>query len=211
MQRRVCVFCGANPGNSQRVMSAAQELGQRLAASDIGLVFGGSGSGVMGAIATATLDPGGSVIGVLPEVLLAGKEIAHPGLRKLSPGEALPDHPQVWISTADMASRKELMAQHADCFLALPGGYGTLDEIFEMLTWTQINVHQKRVCLWNLDGFYDHLLAFLDHAVSLGLLLPHNRALLTSVSTLDEVIAWILVQPASASSSRASTSAPSPG
>jgi cytokinin riboside 5'-monophosphate phosphoribohydrolase len=180
-------------------MAAAGALGERLAAANVGLVFGGSGSGVMGTIASATLHAGGSVIGVLPEVLLAGKEIAHPELRQLAPGEAIPDHPRVWISTADMATRKEIMARHADAFLALPGGYGTLDEIFEMLTWTQINVHQKRVCLWNLDGFYDHLLAFLDHAVGLGLLLPHNRALLTSVDTLDEVIAWIGAQPAAAS------------
>jgi hypothetical protein len=187
--RRVCIFCGANPGHREGIVAAARTLGALLAERGVGVVFGGSSAGVMGAIADAAVAHGGSVIGVLPQVL-TGKEAAHGALRQMLAGEVLPEHPQVWFSTVGMAERKALMAEYADGFLALPGGYGTLDEIFEMLTWTQIGVHQKRVCLWNLDGFYDHLVAFLDRAVEDGLLLPKNRALLDVVTTVEDAVAW---------------------
>lgn len=188
-ERRVCIFCGANPGKSTSIVAAAQALGSALAARGVGVVYGGTRIGVMGAIADATLAAGGSVVGVLPEVLTK-REPAHPGLQKIDPTDPLPAHPRVWIATRDMSERKLVMAQHSDCFLILPGGYGTLDELFEMLTWTQIGVQDKRSCLLNLDGYYDHLIAFLDRAVTDGLLLAENRALLDVVGTVEEAAAW---------------------
>ena len=188
-QRRVCVYCGANPGKSTTIVTAATALGTQLAARGIGVVYGGTRIGLMGAIANATLAAGGSVIGVLPEVLTL-REPAHPALEKRLPGEPLPEAPRVWIATRDMSERKAVMAQHSDCFLVLPGGYGTLDELFEMLTWTQIGVQNKRSCLLNLDGYYDHLIAFLDRAVADGLLLVDNRALLDVVTTVEEAVEW---------------------
>jgi len=183
------VFCGANPGKSATIVAAARALGAELAERDIGVVYGGTRIGVMGALADAALSAGGSVIGVLPEVLTK-REPAHPALTRLSPADALPEHARVWIATEDMAERKLVMATHSDCFLALPGGYGTLDELFEMLTWTQIGVQAKRSCLLNLDGYYDHLLAFLDRAKGDGLLLAENRALLEVVTTVEAATEW---------------------
>lgn len=188
-QRRVCVFCGANPGKSTTIVAAAQTLGAALAARGVGVVYGGTRIGVMGAIANATLEAGGSVVGVLPEVLTT-REPAHPALQKIAVDDSLPPHARVWIAARDMSERKLVMARHSDCFLILPGGYGTLDELFEMLTWTQIGVQDKRSCLLNLDGYYDHLIAFLDRAVADGLLLADNRALLDVVSTVEQATEW---------------------
>jgi uncharacterized protein (TIGR00730 family) len=144
----------------------AVQVGECLARRGIGLVYGGANVGLMSALADTALAGGGEVIGVIPRTLV-DREIAHGGLSELRVVET-------------MHERKALMAELADAFLALPGGYGTLDELCEMLTWSQLGICRKPCGLLNLAGYYDGLLALLDHAVAEGFLRPQNRALLTS-------------------------------
>jgi uncharacterized protein (TIGR00730 family) len=140
----------------------------------MGLVYGGASIGLMGALADAALAAGAPVVGVLPAVL-RGREIAHPGLTELH-------------FVGSMHERKALMAERSDAFLALPGGYGTLDEFLEILTWAQLGIHAKPCVLINMRGFYDGLLTFLDHAVEEGFLQPRNRALIQVASTVDQAL-----------------------
>ena len=162
--RRVAVYCGSAAGNDPAYLAEARALGAALAAAALGLVYGGANAGLMGAVADAALAGGAEVIGVLPDVL-AGKEIAHPGLTRLE-----------LVST--MHQRKARMAELADAFLILPGGYGTLEELLEIVTWAQLRLHAKPVILINTAGYWDGLLQFLDTAVAAGFLKPKNRALL---------------------------------
>lgn len=159
--KRVCVFCGSNAGSRPIYAQMAQRLGTLLAQSNIGVVYGGARVGIMGMIADSTLAAGGEVIGVLPDFLF-NKELAHAGLTELH-------------IVASMHERKAKMAEYADAFIALPGGLGTFEEIFEMLTWTQLGVHKKPCGLLNLEGYYDPLRAQLDRAVSDGFLRPQHR------------------------------------
>ena len=149
--QKLCVYCGSNPGKIGDYVDMARDLGQAMASRGIGLVYGGASVGVMGAIADAVLAGGTEVIGVIPESL-ATREVAHPSL----------DHLHVVHS---MHERKSLMAELSDGFIALPGGWGTLEEIFEALTWTQLGFHSKPCGLLNVAGYYDHLAVFLDHAI----------------------------------------------
>ncbi len=160
---RVCVFCGSNRGSSPAYAEAATELGAALAASGVGLVYGGGDVGLMGVVADATLAAGGEVIGVMPEALVA-KEIAHRGLTELR-------------VTGSMHERKALMAELADGFVALPGGLGTFDELCEILTWGQLGLHTKPVALLDVDGFWDPFAALLDRAVEAGFLRAAHRDL----------------------------------
>jgi hypothetical protein len=160
---RVCVFCGSSAGIRPVYREAAVELGRTLARAGIGVVYGGSHVGLMGAVADAAIAAGGHVIGVIPESM-AAREIAHRGLPDLR-------------VVATMHERKALMADLSDAFVALPGGFGTLDEFCEALTWSQLGIHKKPCGLLNLEGYYDPLLALFDHAVREGLLKPENRAL----------------------------------
>lgn len=154
--KRLCVFCGANPGLDPAYRTAAQQLGQMLAQDGIGLVFGGGSVGLMGTVADAALDAGGEVIGVIPQALV-DRELAHRRLRDLR-------------IVSSMHERKALMADLSDGFIALPGGVGTLEELFEVWTWRQIGYHDQPIGLLNVGGFYDGLLAFLRHTVSSGFL-----------------------------------------
>jgi uncharacterized protein (TIGR00730 family) len=170
---RICVFCGSSPGRSPAYTEAAVELGQTLVARGLGLVYGGASVGLMGKLADTVLEAGGEVIGVIPDSLLR-YEVTH---------EGLPDLRVV----GSMAERKTLMAELSDGFISLPGGTGTLDEMFEMLTWSQLGDHDKPSGLLDVDGFYSHLIAFLDHAVEERFLRPEHRAMLiveTSASAL---------------------------
>jgi len=162
--KNVCVFCGANPGTKPAYIDAARRLGAALGARGLGLVYGGASVGLMGAVADAALASGAQVYGVLPEVLVP-REIGHPRLTEL-------------YLVGSMHERKAEMAARADAFVALPGGYGTLDELFEMLTWSQLDMHRKPCALLDVDGYYTHLTAFLDHAAAEGLLRPEHRAML---------------------------------
>ncbi len=170
----IAVFCASSAGARPEYLEAAQALGGSLAARGMGLVYGGASVGLMGALADAALAAGAPVVGVLPAVL-EGREIAHRGLSELH-----------FVGT--MHERKALMADRADAFLALPGGYGTLDEFLEILTWAQLGVHAKPCVLVNMLGFYDGLLSFLDHAVEEGFLQPPNRALIRVAASVDEAL-----------------------
>jgi uncharacterized protein (TIGR00730 family) len=161
---RICVFCGSSPGRSPAYTEAAVELGQTLVARGLGLVYGGASVGLMGKLADTVLEAGGEVIGVIPDSLLR-YEVTH---------EGLPDLRVV----GSMAERKTLMAELSDGFISLPGGTGTLDEMFEMLTWSQLGDHDKPSGLLDVEGFYSNLIAFLDHAVEERFLRPEHRAML---------------------------------
>jgi uncharacterized protein (TIGR00730 family) len=148
---RICVFCGSSVGAKPKYLAEAKSLGQQMAGGGWGLVYGGTSVGLIGATADAAISGGAEVIGVLPHAL-QDREIAHRGLTKLH-------------LVGSMHERKALMASLSDAFIALPGGYGTLDEFFEIVTWAQLNIHSKPCVLINTDGYYDFLLRFLDHAV----------------------------------------------
>lgn len=151
MMNKVCVFAGSNPGSRPEYASAARELGQALARRQLGLVYGGARVGLMGELADAVLGAGGHVTGVIPEALVA-KEVAHAGLSDLR-------------VVASMHARKAAMADLSDGFIALPGGWGTLEEFFEVLTWGQLGLHRKPCGLLNVHGFFDGLLTFIDHSI----------------------------------------------
>ena len=162
--RRVCVYCGSNTGNSPRYADAARELADVLVRHELELVYGGADKGIMGVIADAVLERGGAVHGVIPKMLTA-KEIAHEGLSELH-------------VVASMHERKTMMAALSDGFIAMPGGYGTLEEIIEIITWGQLRFHDKPCGLLNIEGYFDHLLAYLDHAHHAGFLRRENRDML---------------------------------
>jgi uncharacterized protein (TIGR00730 family) len=174
MQRRVCVFCGSSPGANPAYRADAVCLGKLLSEAGLGLVYGGAQAGLMGALADAALDHGSEVIGVIPRGL-AGIEAAHQRLTKL-------------ILVETMHERKALMAREADAFVALPGGFGTLDEFFEILTWAQLGIHSKPCVLVNTTGYYDHLLTFLQGAIDQGFVKPHNYALIQVVASPSEAL-----------------------
>jgi uncharacterized protein (TIGR00730 family) len=159
--KRICVFCGSNRGNGTAYIDAATSLGRLLASRGIGVVYGGGHVGLMGAVADAALAAGGEVIGVIPQALF-DKEIAHRGLTELR-------------VVGSMHERKAMMADLADWFIALPGGYGTLDEFCEVLTWSQLGIQQKPCGILNVGGFFDSFLGLLDHAVKEGFLSPLHR------------------------------------
>ena len=160
--KRICVFCGSSLGTRNEYAEAAVHLGGVLAKRNIGLVYGGGNVGLMGVIADAVLEAGGEVIGVIPHSL-AQREIEHQGLTQLHVVDS-------------MHTRKAMMADLADAFIAMPGGVGTFEEFFEAVTWTQLGLHRKACGLLNVAGFYTPLAAFIDQAVSEGFIKPLHRA-----------------------------------
>lgn len=161
---RVCVYCGSSPGRDPRFAEAAVRLGEILVDRGLGLVYGGASVGIMGTVANAVLAGGGEAIGVIPHAL-DEKEITHPGLSE--------QH-----VVGSMHERKALMAELSDGFIALPGGWGTFEEIFEALTWAQLGIHSKPCGLLNVNGYYDHLGAFLEHAIEQQFVKAEYRAML---------------------------------
>ena len=161
MGSRFCVFCGSSRGARPSYLAAAMELARQLAANKISIVYGGSRSGLMGALADAALEAGGEVIGVMPRSLVE-KEVAHHRLSDLR-------------IVGSMHERKALMSELSDAFIALPGGYGTFEEFCEVLTWTQLGLQQKPCGILNVEGYYDHFLALFDHAVEEQFLRPAHR------------------------------------
>lgn len=149
--KTICVYCGSSPGLLPDYREAARQLGYEMADRGLSLVYGGASIGVMGAVADAVLQRGGSVTGVIPKSL-ATREVSHGGLNEL-------------IVVSSMHERKAKMAELSDGFIALPGGWGTIEEIFEMLTWAQLGFHQKPCGLLNVASYYDHLFAFIEHSV----------------------------------------------
>jgi uncharacterized protein (TIGR00730 family) len=161
--KRICVFCGSSQGSRPEYRAAAEEMGTELVRRNIGLVYGGGNVGLMGVLADAVLRAGGEAVGVIPENLMA-REVGHKGLTRL----------HVMHS---MHERKALMADLSDAFVAMPGGFGTLEEFCEVVTWTQLGPHAKPCGILNVRGFYTPLLAMFDHAVEERFLKPENRAL----------------------------------
>jgi|SRR5687767_11131353 uncharacterized protein (TIGR00730 family) len=160
--RRVCVFCGSSVGNQPAYAEAAQAMGAVLAKRGIGLVYGGGNVGLMGVVADAVMAHGGEAIGVIPRSL-ADREVAHGGITQLHVVDS-------------MHTRKAMMAELSDGFVAMPGGVGTFEEFFEVVTWTQLGLHRKPCGLLNVQGFYTPLAAFIDQAVSEGFIKPIHRA-----------------------------------
>jgi len=162
--KAVCVYCGSSPGERPDYVDGARALGRAIAGRGATLVYGGARVGLMGAVADAALAAGGRVVGIIPEALVA-KEIAHPGLTELH-------------VVASMHARKTMMADLSDGFVALPGGVGTLEEIFEMWTWAQLGHHVKPCALLDVAGYWRKLVAFLDHQVEEGFVRPAHREML---------------------------------
>lgn len=178
--KRLCVFCGSNIGTREIYKTTARALGAEMARRDIGLVYGGGNVGLMGVIADAILDADGQAIGIIPAHLVS-KEIEHKRLTDLR-------------VVNSMHERKAMMADLADGFVALPGGFGTYDEFCEVVTWAQLGLHSKPCAILNLDGFYDPLLAMFDHAAAEGFIRPAHRAMILVASDpaalLDQMQAY---------------------
>lgn len=183
--KSICVFCGSAAGANPVYAATARELGRELAARKLALVYGGGRVGLMGEVASAALAAGGTVVGVIPHAL-ALKEIAQEDCTEL-----------VVVDT--MHERKALMADRSDAFVALPGGFGTCDELFEILTWAQLGIHNRPVAVLNVNGFFTPLLAWLDHIVTEGLLRPKHRGLLLVADAvpdlLDALASWVPPDP----------------
>jgi uncharacterized protein (TIGR00730 family) len=173
--KKICVYCGANPGNAPIFAEVAASVGKLLAKEGIGLVYGGGAVGLMNTVARAALEAGGEVIGVIPEALM-DLELARTDLTALH-------------VTSDMHSRKAKMAELSDGFIALPGGFGTLDELFEMITWAQLGFHKKPIALLNMNSFYDPLLTMVEHMVSNGFVREQHQGLFVSATTPESVLA----------------------
>ena len=172
--RRICVFCGASPGRDPAFAALARSVGAGLAQRGIGVVYGGGRVGLMGALADAALDAGGQVSGVIPQGLV-DRELAHPGLTELR-------------VVATLHERKAVMAELSDAFIALPGGLGTLEELAEVTSWAQLELHHKPIGLIDVAGYWDPLLAWLDGAVETGFLAPAHRGLLERAADLDGLL-----------------------
>ncbi len=172
--KNIAVFCASADGADPVYCAAARELGRELAARGIGVVYGGGRIGLMQAVAEGALGAGGRVVGVIPTVLVE-QEVAHQGLTELH-------------VTDTMHTRKAMMGARSDAFLALPGGYGTFEELFEVLAWQTLNIHSKPVLLINTNGFYDTLLAFLDECVAQGMLTQEKREIVLVAGTVDEAL-----------------------
>ena len=181
---RICVFSGSNTGKRQEYQQAARDLGQELIARDLGLVYGGASVGLMGVIADTVLAGGGEVIGVIPRALFR-REVAHKNLTTLH-------------EVGSMHERKALMADLSDGFIALPGGFGTFDELFEITTWAQLGLHTKPIGLLNVAGYFTPLLTMVDHAVTEGFIPPdHAHILLKSASPGDLLDSFAAYTPLS--------------
>ncbi|KAH0712975.1 hypothetical protein KY290_008527 [Solanum tuberosum] len=172
--KKICVFCGSSPGKKSGYKEAAVELGKELVSRNIDLVYGGGSIGLMGLVSQAVYSGGRHVLGVIPRTLMP-REIT---------GETVGEVKAV----ADMHQRKAEMAKHSDAFIALPGGYGTLEELLEVIAWSQLGIHDKPVGLLNVDGYYNSLLAFIDKAVEEGFICPNARQIFVSAPTAKELI-----------------------
>ncbi|WP_019947821.1 LOG family protein [Hymenobacter aerophilus] len=182
--KSVAVYCGSATGTNPAYQRQAEEMGRLLAERNLTLVYGGGRVGLMGVVADSVLAHGGQVVGVIPDFMM-GKEIEHRGLTELH-------------IVSSMHERKLLMAERAEAFVAMPGGYGTLEELFEVLTWGQLGLHHKPIGVLNVEGFYDHLLRALDHMADEDLLRRENRQQLLSQPTpaalLDALAAYVPIK-----------------
>lgn len=178
----VAVFCASADGTRAEYRADAQRLGKTLAEQKVGLIYGGANVGLMQAVADACLAAGGRVVGVIPEVLVE-LEVAHPGLTELH-------------VTSTMHTRKALMGERADAFIILPGGFGTFEEMFEVLAWQTLGLHNKPIILLNTLGFYDGMISFLDRCQAEGMISARKRAILLSADSVDELLATLNISGA---------------
>ena len=169
--KKLCVFCGSASGKHPKYLELGTRIGELLVKNNVGLVYGGASIGLMGAIADSVMKNGGTVIGVIPKSLV-DYEVAHSGLSQL-------------VVVDNMHQRKQLMYDHADAFLSLPGGMGTLDEMFEVLTWTQLKYHEKPSYIFNFEGFYDSLLSYLRHSNAEGFVKNEHLELLREIKDIE--------------------------
>ena len=170
----ICIYCGSSPGRDKEIREQASNLGRLIAERGHHLVYGGSSLGVMGIVADAVMENNGEVIGIIPKGLF-NKEVAHQGITTL-------------ITVENMHQRKYMMAERADAFLALPGGFGTLEELFETITWNQLGIHDKPVTLFNLNGFFNPLIKMIDHSQNMGFIKPENRKIFKIAETLEQCL-----------------------
>jgi uncharacterized protein (TIGR00730 family) len=177
--KRICVFCGSSSGVGTAFAEAAREMGATLARHHLGLVYGGGNIGLMGVVADTVLAEGGQVIGVIPQALV-DKELAHRGVTELH-------------VVRSMHERKAMMAELADAFIALPGGFGTLDEFCEILTWAQLGFHRKPCGLLNVNGFFDPFLSQIQHAVESRFIRDEHRALIHVEPTSEPLLRRLLI------------------
>lgn len=199
-----CVFCGSSFGNKSVYADRAAELGKAMAAKNIGLVYGGGSTGIMGAVARGCATEGGYVHGIIPDALISrertevdAEETLNKKLKEsidnhqgLTP---IPDSKEYGRTTLvkDMHTRKRLMGEEADAFIAMPGGYGTLEELMEVVTWFQLNIHNKPIVLFNIDGFYDNFLKFIEDSISSEFVSVKNGSIIKVATTIDEVFSAI--------------------
>ncbi|TXG73838.1 hypothetical protein EZV62_002417 [Acer yangbiense] len=187
--KRICVFCGSSPGKKSSYKDAAIELGKELVARNIDLVYGGGSIGLMGLISQAVYDGGRHVIGVIPKTLMPREVLIlyiiyiYIIIMQIT-GETVGEVKPV----ADMHQRKAEMARQSDAFIALPGGYGTLEELLEVITWAQLGIHDKPVGLLNVDGYYNSLLSFIDKAVEEGFISPSARHIIVSAPNAKDLM-----------------------
>src|ERR1700722_15996277 len=179
MIRNVAVFCASSNGLHSAYRVAAENLGHALATRNIGVIYGGANVGLMQGVAEAALAADGRVVGVIPEVLV-DLEVAHHGITELH-------------ITSTMHTRKALIGEKAYAFIAMPGGFGTFEDLFEVLAWHTLKLHAKPILLLNIRGFYDKLLTFLDHCVAEGMLKPKSRELLLVANTVEETLDFLQI------------------
>ncbi|KAK3825120.1 MAG: hypothetical protein J3Q66DRAFT_326978 [Benniella sp.] len=177
----ITVFCGSSPGRDPDYMELAKELGQAMLKKNYGLVYGGGSYGLMGAIAQTIHEGGGKVIGVIPEAL---KKIERPELPDVDNQKVFGEE----IVVKDMHTRKALMSKLSCGFITMPGGYGTMEELLEITTWSQLNIHAKPVVLFNMKGYYTHLIDFIQHSVNEGFIPGWGKGIIASGSSADEVL-----------------------
>ena len=191
--KAVCVYCGSSQGSQPWFMELARTTGRLLAERGCTVVYGGGAVGLMGAVADAALAAGGRVVGIIPEKLMQ-REVGHTGLTQL---QVVPD----------MHTRKRLMAEQADAFIALPGGLGTFEELFEVWTWRQLGYHNKPIGILNSRGYYDHLLQFLKHTVASGFVRQAQFDFVTIASTIEELLERLAAESAQISATKNDLSA----
>ncbi|MEO6815205.1 MAG: TIGR00730 family Rossman fold protein [Edaphobacter sp.] len=178
--KNIAVFCASASGADPAYLAAANDLGCKLAAHDIGVIYGGAKVGLMCAVAESALAHGGRVVGIIPEVLV-DLEVAHHGITELHVVDT-------------MHSRKAMMGEKSDAFVIMPGGFGTLEEMFEVLAWQTLGLHNKPIVLLNINGFYDQLLGFLSHAVAEGMLKQKSREILLAAKSVEEVLTVLSIK-----------------
>lgn len=197
-EKTICVFCGSSFGNDSTFAESATKLGELLASRNWGLVYGGGSTGLMGAVARGCATNGGYVHGIIPEALISRErttdlefnEKLKQGIDNHDGSTPIPDSEEYGKTTLvkDMHTRKRLMGEEAHAFVALPGGYGTLEELMEMVTWQQLNIHNKPIVVYNINGFYDNFLKFVEDSISLEFVSAKNGSIIKVATTAEEVL-----------------------